>query len=415
VQEAWIFTEHPDDIEQADLRSPRTPWAGGRVDRTPAVEKNFSCDALIVGAGITGALLAERLTRQGLQVVLIDREIPGQGSTLASTAMLLWEIDRSLAELSALHGFERAVRCYRASIHALNGLQALVHEHALSCQMRSRSSLYLTASDTPKSLQNEFSLRQKADLPGAFLDHAALLDQFEITRAGAILSPNCADADPVQLAKGILDIARQRGAQLFNADATAFDSGSSRVTVGLSDGHEIEARHVVLATGYVPPKIVKSTVQKVTSSWAIATDPQPRNIWKDGVLIWEDCEEYNYARTSVDGRIIFGGEDSDEIVEPASRDEMDTHKTARLTRKLAALWPRAKLDLAFHWSGVFDTTADGLPLIGPISGSRNLYAAFGYGGNGITFSYLAAELIGNLIAGGTSPLLKDFAVDRDIG
>ena len=37
-----------------------------------------------------------------------------------------------------------------------------------------------------------------------------------------------------------------------------------------------------------------------------------------------------------------------------------------------------------------------------------LCAAYGYGGNGITFSYLAAHLIGDLIAGGTSPLLRRF-------
>ena len=50
---------------------------------------------LIVGAGITGSLVAERLTRQGLDVIVVDREIPGAGSTAASTSMLLWEIDRS--------------------------------------------------------------------------------------------------------------------------------------------------------------------------------------------------------------------------------------------------------------------------------------------------------------------------------
>ena len=46
-------------------------------------------------------------------------------------------------------------------------------------------------------------------------------------------------------------------------------------------------------------------------------------------------------------------------------------------------------------------------------GQNGIYAAYGYGGNGITFSFLAAELIGNLIAGKTSPLIADFALDRD--
>ena len=59
--------------------------------------------------------------------------------------------------------------------------------------------------------------------------------------------------------------------------------------------------------------------------------------------------------------------------------------------------------------------SDGLPLIGPVPGAKGVYAAYGYGGNGITFSFLAAHLIGDLIAGKTSPLLDDFALDRDGG
>src|SRR6478736_8033918 len=109
-----------DHAEQADLRGGRSPWfaAAGNPARREGRE-NVKCDALIVGAGITGSLVAERLTRQGLDVVILDRERPGGGSTAASTSMLLWEIDRSLTELTAAYGFERASRAYRASLDAV--------------------------------------------------------------------------------------------------------------------------------------------------------------------------------------------------------------------------------------------------------------------------------------------------------
>ena len=79
-----------DDTEQADLRGGQSPWyaAAGHPARRE-VSENIKCDALIVGAGITGTLVAERLTRQGLDVVIVDRELPGRGSTAASTSMLL--------------------------------------------------------------------------------------------------------------------------------------------------------------------------------------------------------------------------------------------------------------------------------------------------------------------------------------
>jgi len=368
---------------------------------------------LIIGAGITGALMAEQLTHQGRDVIIIDRERPAHGSTAASTSMLLWEIDRPLRELSVLYGFERAARAYRASFDAVRGLRHLTATLALPCGMRDRHSLYLAAGDSDRELREEHALRSRAGLPGDFLDHAALLQTYEIARAGAILSPGSADADPVLLARAALAVALQRGARLFSGDAVAIDPAARSIGVILAGGRQIETRYVVLATGYVMPDIVPATIQKATSSWAIATPRQPDRLWRDSALIWEDKRDYLYARTTTDGRIIIGGEDDDQVVEPQARDALNPEKSARLARKLEALWPRARAEAAFSWSGAFDTTSDGLPLIGPVPRAKGVFAAYGYGGNGITFSYLAAQLIGQAIRGQHPALLEDFALDRD--
>src|SRR5258705_6227442 len=119
------------------------------------------------------------------------------------------------------------------------------------------------------------------------------------------------------------------------------------VGVVLKNGRQIEERSVLLATGNVMPSIVHSTVKNVSSSWAIATTPQPQNVWKDGALIWEDSEHYHCARTTAAGRIIIGGEDSDEIVEPDARDRLIPEKSRILAPKLAAPWPTANTGIEF--------------------------------------------------------------------
>ena len=415
-QRSAITILDSDDTEQADLRGGRSPWFATSA-HPPRLDlgENLTCDALIVGAGITGSLVAERLTRQGLDVIVVDRELPGRGSTAASTSMLLWEIDRPLRELSEIYGFERASRAYRASRDAVAGLKSLVWRLGIACDMRDKNSLYLTADESSASLREEHRWRARAGLPGDFLDHATLLDSFGIARAGAIVSSGAADADPLKLAHGLLRTALAGGARLFEADAVAFDPAGRAVNVGFANDRAIEARSVILATGYVMPGIVHSTVHEVSSSWAIATPPQPQNLWNGEALIWEDAKDYLYARTTCAGRIIIGGEDSTEIVEPEARDSLIADKSQKLTRRLAALWPAAQTGIEYGWAGTFDTTRDGLPLIGPVPGAKGVYAAYGYGGNGITFSFLAARLIGDLIAGKTSPLLADFAIDRDGG
>ena len=409
-----IDTLGQDEAEQADLRGGCSPWFdASRRHLFSSVPENTKCDALIVGGGITGSLVAERLTRQGLDVIIIDRELPGRGSTAASTSMLLWEIDRSLTELTRAYGFERASRAYRASLEAVRGLMSLTQQLGVACEMRARDLLYLATGDTAKELLEEHQLRARAGLPGTFLDHRKLLEAFGITRAGAIVSPGAADADPVQLSRGLLSIALARGARIFEDEVLEFDVASRAIEVQLNSGRQIEARSVVLATGYALPSIVPSTIHAISSSWAIATRPQLQNVWKDGALIWENSSKYLYARTTAAGRIIIGGEDSEGSIEPGARDRLIQEKASVLVRKLTALWPAANDEIEFRWAGTFDTTSDGLPLIGPVPGMNGVYAAYGYGGNGITFSFLAAQLIGNLIAGSSSRLLTDFALDRD--
>lgn len=51
----------------------------------------------------------------------------------------------------------------------------------------------------------------------------------------------------------------------------------------------------------------------------------------------------------------------------------------------------------FSWAGAFGVTKDGLPYIGAIPERPHTYFALGYGGNGITFSVIAAEIIRDML------------------
>ncbi len=402
------------DTDQSDLRSDQSPWRRLTSDlRDGPVTTDFRCDVLIVGGGITGALMAQHLAESGRDIVLIDRERPGLGSTAASTAMLQWEIDAPLAELTDLYGFEVAADVYNRSLRAVAGLRSLVGALGLPCAFRDRSTLYLAGGDAGTAeLQHEHALRQRAGLPGRLLNHTELLQQTGFDREAAILSPKSADADPLCLAQGLLSNAKQRGVKVLAADAISFDHGPQMVTVGLSDGRSIEARHVVLATGYVMPDFVVTDRHSVVSSWAISTvRQQTGSLWPSESLVWEASDSYNYMRSTADGRIIIGGEDTP-LTDPAERDEAIPAKTRALQDKLRQLWPQAQTDTSSCWAGFFGETDDGLPLIGRVPGHPRILAAYGYGGNGITFSFLASRILPRLIDGHHQSWFENFEIDR---
>jgi glycine/D-amino acid oxidase-like deaminating enzyme len=136
----------------------------------------------------------------------------------------------------------------------------------------------------------------------------------------------------------------------------------------------------------------------IMSTWVIATRPQPRNIWQDAALIWEASDPYLYIRTTPDGAVICGGEDED-IADAEERDAKLASKTAILERKLGALLPSIDPTPAFAWAGSFGNNDLGIPTVGRIPRMANCYAAMGYGGNGITFSMMAAQILRNELCG----------------
>jgi len=398
----------------SDLRGGVLPWSRvGRLARQP-LAGDRRCDVVIVGAGITGALAAYHLTSAGHKVCVIDRERPGQGSTAASTAMLLWEIDLPLSQLSALYGFDRAADIYRLSFRAAGALGGAIATLALPCDFTPRESLYIAGDDADvPSLREEAACRMRAGLPSTFIDYPALKREFGFERRCALLSPNSAEVDPVKLSQGLLARAIAAGAVLYDAEARDYDFERNRAFVSTPDGL-IEARHAVLATGYVMPPFLKPQLHRVSSSWALSTPPRPEGtLWSRRCLLWESARPYLYARTTADNRILIGGEDEAEEMEPQVRDRLTLQKTNRILDKMRRLWPGAALQAEFRWSGAFGVTGDGLPLIGRVPGWPNFYAAYGYGGNGITFSFLAAWLISRMIGDGpAAPACDYFAIDR---
>ncbi|AHG44571.1 N-acetylglucosamine-1-phosphate uridyltransferase [Rhizobium leguminosarum bv. trifolii CB782] len=406
------------DLNESDhdqMVSGRSLWgkSGIRPEWRP-IEQSFSADIAVIGGGITGALVGEHLTARGFSVVIIDREEPGFGSTAASTAMLQWEIDSTLTELEDYYGFERAAGIYRRSGAAVAGLSKLIAANGIACGFRPRNTLYLAANqEGARDLRQERQLRRRAGLPGVYLEHPDLFTQFELDRDGAIYSPGSAEADPLLLTWALIELAVRRGARLVNASVTALHSEGDHVTVETEGGHAIEARHVVLATGYSMPGFDMPKLHRVSSSWAFATVPQdPANFWRDRALIWEDNHPYLYVRTTADNRIVAGGED-DGTIDPEMRDHKLPAKIAAIREKVQRLWPKADTRVAHAWCGTFGETADGLPLIGPVPEMPHVFAAYGYGGNGITFSYLAAQMIGAMLAGMHRDWFEDFALDRD--
>lgn len=405
-------------VTELDLRSGRPIWERDALAFEPPPLPpvgRLQTDVVIVGAGITGAFAAERFTREGRQVAIIDRHLPRSGSTAASTALLQWEIDAPMLELEQRLGFEAAAAIYRRSVAAVRSIGHLVADLGAPCDFGWRPSLFLAGNELdPSDLREELRLRLRAGIEGEYLPAGDLAARFGFEREAALLHAGSAAAHPMNLARTLLDAALRRGATLLSpALVVNYDCHSQGVSVRTDDGRQVDGEILVLANGYELPPFVPAKVHRITSTWAFATSPQPAAaLWPEHALVWEASTPYAYMRTTSDGRIVFGGEDED-LQDAAARDALLPAKVSTLQATLRDLVPAADTTVDAAWTGFFSETLDGLPLIGAVPGMPRCFAAFGYGGNGITFSAIAADMIERLAGGASDPAQEWFAVDRD--
>jgi glycine/D-amino acid oxidase-like deaminating enzyme len=361
----------------------------------------LTCDVAVVGAGISGAIAALMLAEKGHEVVVLDRRPPVTGSTMASTAMIQFEIDTPLGELSDRIGAAKANRAYRRALKGIASLRELAERHGIACAWKERDALFLAGDEMgSRALRSEAELRAKAGLPASFVSQADLRDRFGIDRTGAILSGGNAELNPAQYAAGALRAAQGLGARIYSPyDVQDVVAGVDSVALRTSSGMAVVARKVVFATGYETLPQIPNHKYDLISTWAVATKPLAADaFWPTRCLIWEAAEPYLYLRATADNRIVAGGEDAD-FDDPAKRDALTPRKAERLLAKLNRLLPGRDLKLDYAWSGTFADSPTGLPYLAEAEGLPNCFALLGCGGNGITFSAIAGELITAWVSG----------------
>ena len=401
-----------------DLRSGCTFWPELTPDgpRYGPLGRDASCDVAVLGAGITGALAAYYLTREGLHVVMLDRRPVGCGSTAASTGLLQYELDTLMVDLAGKIGPERARQAYRVSHDSLEQFAPLASDLGDDCGLTGRPSLYLAANEADvEKLKRECDARRAIGIDVDFLDAPAVRGRFPFSRPAALWSHRAMEVDPYRLTHRLVARAVERGLEVYcGTEVAEYEPGDRGVVLRTGDGRTVRARHLVFATGYEAPQFLGRAVCacSLKSTFALVTRPGARFTgWPQRCLIWESSHPYFYLRTTSDGRAMLGGEDED-FADARLRDRLIGEKARTLVAKFRAMFPAIEAEPDCAWAGTFAETADGLPYVGAVPHFPGAYFALGYGGNGITFSLVAARIIRDLILGKRNDDADLFAFGR---
>lgn len=398
------------------LNSGQMPWQSTLPNPPsyPPLEEDITCDCLIIGGGMGGAMASYRLSLSGADTVVIDKRGIAGGSSHANTGLLQFANDKSLTSCMNTFGEANGVLFYRMCQEAVQNILDLQSKLSIDAHIVPRSSLLYasTPADVP-ALRLEHENMVAHGFPSEFWGRDKITSHYAFSKPAALYSTGDAETNPYRTVYGLIDKAHSNGVRVYeNTKARHYEFSDDGVTCYTENGR-IYAKNVIFAMGYETQEMKKDRGAELINTYAIKTRPlQQLPKWHEHSLIWETARPYLYFRTTPDGCIIAGGKD-EQLTDPERRDIRVLSQSQRLLEELEALFPEIKgVEAEYSWGAVFGSTRDGLPYIGPHPEFPHCYFIEGYGGNGTVYSMIASELLADTLAGKHRPELDLFSLTR---
>lgn len=397
-------------------------------------------DVLVLGAGMVGVSVALHLRRCGCDVILVDRNAPGEGASFGNGGLIQREavfphaFPRALAELRriagnaaidvayhplALPGFASPLLRYwwnsqpERYLHAVLGHSrliatcldehaALAHDAGVTDLLRPIGYLrmFADAGKLEAALMQAEIAHRDYGVGYAALDSVALAraePHLMVTKAGAVhWTDPYSVSDPHGLTNAYARLFLAEGGILAIGDAATLERGARGWRVRTADG-PAEAARVVVALGaasarvtaplgYAPPLFGKRGYHMHYGLRGNAVLNRPLLDGDSGFLM---------APMRHGVRLTTGAEFARDAA-PATPVQLE--RAEPVARRLLPLAERVD---AIPWMGVRPCTPDMLPIIGKAPGPEDLWCAFGHAHQGLTLGPTTGRLIAEMMTGET--------------
>jgi glycine oxidase len=354
--------------------------------------------ALVIGGGVIGSAIAWRLSRAGVRTQVYDRGQLGEESSWAAAGLL--------GPQAEADGPGKLLNLCIDGMNAFNAIYRLLLEESRVNPEYDRAGLVYVALDAKERAELEARLKWQREA-GLKLEELSGAQARELVPA---LSPDVIYAlhfagegfiDNRKLTEAYIQAALRAGAGFYPCSAVdeVLERGGRVAGVRMSDGTIKEADVVVNAAGSWASRI------KGCAADGISIRPVRGQILcfdaPVGTLRHAILSPRGYIVPRRSGRLLAG----------TTREEAGYDKSvtlggvAGIAHGVHALVPAlGSVPLRQVWSGLRPAAPDYMPVIGPSPTLPGLYYATGHYRNGILLAALTAEVIAELVAGGTPAL-----------
>jgi gamma-glutamylputrescine oxidase len=353
---------------------------------------------VIVGGGYTGLSAALHLAEAGVDVVLIEADSIASGASGRNGGQIHSGLRRDVIWLEQKFGYERAKFFWDMSEEAKALIRSLIIRFAIPCDLRAgvietqhKQSYMKDAAELVETLHTRFGYEQ-----------ARLVGRDEIIAAlgserffGGIDDRGGGHLDPYRFAVGLARAATSLGATIHEyTPAIALDNGP----VVRTKRGDIRAEHIIVATDGRSGSFEQITRKRMVglNSFIVVTEPLGvlgETIMPGGQSAADSRFVVRYWRKTPDGRLVFGGGESNAGMIPA-----DVSSFVR--PHLLEIYPQLEnVPIVHGWGGIVSVTAPRLPFVREIL--PNVWAAGGYSGQGVALAPFVGKLLAEAAQGQT--------------
>ena len=370
-----------------------------------------SVDVVVIGGGIIGTAITYFLSRQNINVILLDKSEIASGSSGACDGAVVMQTKKPGVHL----------KLALESHTLLNRMQDLL---PVPIEYEKNGGLIVIETEDEKAAMNQFVEAQRlAGLDVELLDHKqlrGLAPHLSDHLIGATYSHLDSKINPIALTLGFAMGAKQRGSEILTGtEVLDIEVEGRQVSAVVTAAGKIETRTVVNATGVYAPEIGRmlgiEIPIKPRRGQLLVTEVRP-------ALLKPWLGSANYIAAKFNPKLAkdgAGGVSIDQtqngnLLIGATREFVgfDKRTTVEGLKKIASRAVRILPDLKHThliraFAGLRPYTPDGLPILGKVEKIKGFIMAAGHEGDGIALSAITGKLISELVLEGKTDVALD--------
>jgi glycine oxidase len=368
-------------------------------------------DVVVIGAGVVGCSVAYYLAREGVNVIVLEREAIGSGASAHATGSL------SLlgAEFSAGASFQMARASYSEFEQIVPELESAT---GMDLLYQRRPSLRLALDDEEADLITSLMAWQQPHVKMHWIDSRevhSIEPRLSHSIIGAVYEDESAQLDSYRLNLALGRGAELKGADILYREVTGLVTSGSTISGVKTVSEDIHCGTVVVAAGtwsraFAPWLGFPVPVRPMKGERLLLNypgEPLP-------VLISSPKRGHMISRmdglTSVgstggrdyDQKELFWGEEFD-------RQPTETARLELLQRAIDVLPDLERAELVQQLAGSRPLSPDSKPIIGPVPGREGVLLATGHTTKGIHLGPITGRIITDYICRGSTRVVSDMS------